>query len=139
MLIFAERRWSFGLLTILCFVSFTACVRDVSNADIVGKYVLAGPASSKDELDVRENGTYVHSFAPDAHTPTTSDSSTWKLEHHDGRALVVFSGFLTRFRAGQYDADARAAIWPAVPEKSVGGDVSLVVDSDLGWKYVRRP
>lgn len=116
-----------------CWILALACSSaPISVEDVIGSYEL-NKGSARDEVEVLTNGRYIHTYA--------LDSGTWSLREHDGTRLL-FEGFRSWSRGARYPHQSTerppAALWPALVERSVLGEVRLIVDIDQDWAYVRK-
>ena len=131
-------RWTLKALSLT--ITFTsvllACSRPAARDEVVGTYAMnAGKAH--DTLVIYSNGVYVRRYtSPGALTVTDSGRWTWDKVGEEER--LSFEKFIPRW----HDEPSRRVpkvpgFWSAKPERNWRGEITVLVERDLGWAYVR--
>ena len=106
-----------------------ACRTNVIEVEeVVGKYAINRHGIT-DEIEVRVDGRYVHSFG--AAASVRSHGGTWTLERADGEQVITFNDFIFGLEG---HGSGKPAFWVVSPER-VSGRTRLVVDDDVGLWY----
>ena len=122
-------------LTTCIVIANMACAdqRPIERSALVGTYVLnRGEAS--DVIEVRADGTYVHSYKTTGGVTHTSQDR-WYLDPLDGEQRITFEGFV--FALPGRGSGGRNS-WDVAIER-VAGSIRLGVDEDLGLWYQKQP
>ena len=129
---FPRSRIANWLLTGL--LALAGCSRPATRNEVTGTYVMR-TEDAEEKIVVNANGTYVHSY-PSRTKAMVVDTGTWTWEPAGAEKTMTFNDFNWP-RYGAYGEGTRRGFWPTTPEHSFGGRVSIVVNRDLGLKYVK--
>ena len=115
-------------LALLC-----SCTKHVTKSELVGDYSINIPGLD-DRLQLRSDGTYLHSFVSPGSQPT-SQTGKWAIEPPSQDGLIVtFEGFILALTATK----PRPAFFPATVEKGLH-PLRLVIDRNPGTFYEKVP
>ena len=129
---FPRSRIANWLLTGL--LALAGCSRPATRNEVTGTYVMR-TEDGEEKIVVNASGTYVHSY-PSKNRSMVVDTATWTWEPAGADKTMTFNNFMWR-RDGAYGEGTGRGFWPTTPELSFGGRVSIVVNRDLGLKYVK--
>ena len=113
-----------------------ACSRPATRDEAVGAYAM-NKGKARDTLIVYSNGTYTRRYAvPGA--VVVADSGRWTWDTLKTDHFLTLEKFIPRWNDELYPPTrATPGSWPATPERRFDGTVSIPVEGDLGWAYVR--
>lgn len=119
-----------GVLSLLTVIG---CTSKVTRQELVGVF-FANLPNENDTLDLREDGTYVHSFSS-GDTSASSQGGRWMIEpESDGETRITFDHFVLAI--GPHKSSS-PGFWPASAEKRFG-KVRLIINDDMGLYYAKK-
>jgi hypothetical protein len=80
---------------------------------------------------MKQDGTYIHSFVDASTKRVLVDTAAWEFGQDEGDLVLTL--FQYRFSAA-----SEKGYWATYPEVTALGSVVIVVDRDLGRRFVRR-
>ena len=113
-----------------CFTlaSLTSCSKPIDRAGLIGTYT-ANHGKGLDVLELRDDGTYVHSYQS-AGGVILTNSSNWEVSLEHDISRITFSKFSFTFDVGS----KVSGFWDVEVERS-GKKLRLVIDPDLNYYY----
>jgi hypothetical protein len=122
--------------TLPLIVMIGACSRPATKDEAVGTYAM-NRGKAHDTLIVYPNGAYARRYlAPGA--AAVVDTGRWTWDTVNTEQFLTFEKFIPRWDGELYPpATSTPGFWPARPERRSDGTVSIPVERDLGWAYVR--
>ena len=110
------------------------CYGDIEPGDVPGMYV-ANYREFTDTLFIEDDGWYIHLWARD--DTTVFDTGLWEYGFVGGERVVDFKNFSFPPRKG-LGTVSPPNFWPARMERSLLGEIRLIINSDLGLYYQQR-
>ena len=134
---FIRRAWLPLTVLVVAMAALSIAVRRRSGpVDVTGHYRL-NQGHARDELDLRPDGAYVHSYILPGQPPEI-DSGRWHSEVMDGAFTLTFDDFVMKSSLERdRRPDVSRGFWGATPERTMLGKLKLPVDPDKGWSYIR--
>jgi hypothetical protein len=118
-------------------VVIAACSRPATQDEALGAYAM-NKGKARDTLIVYPNGTYARRYAARGAALVVVDSGRWTWDTHKTEQFLTLEKFIPRWNDELYPPTrATPGFWPARPERRFDGTVSIPVERDLGWAYVR--
>lgn len=115
------------------------CHTKIDRADLVGIFT-ANTAAHRDVIDVRDDGTYVHTYRLDPQGSEITTTNKWTCETNDEATRITFDGFVwgTDFVQPNLSKEKREepSFWDVEVEKSFG-KVRLRINPDVHQYYVK--
>jgi len=107
----------------------SGCSKPVNKSDLIGKYV-SNYAKNADTLEIKSDGTYVHTFKETSGS-VTSNTNSWDFAFEDGKPRITFS----KFSFGPDGGSKISGFWDVEVERH-GRKLRLIVDPDLNYFYL---
>ena len=116
------------------------CHAKIDRADFVGTFV-ANSGTNRDIIDIRENGTYVHTYHFDPLGTEIISTNKWTCETSERETRITFEKFIwaSDFIPSNFSKDQRAtpSFWDVKVEKGFW-KVKLRIDPDVNQFYVKQ-
>ena len=123
------------------FLLTTSGCSQVARRDLVGSYRLVyefnGQRVGTEALVLFEDGTFRQVFHAE-YGAAVSNVGTWRLEHFDRQTQVCLEGALEPLSPFNYREPVRDRIIWDLPIEMRGDSVELIVNDDLGQRYVKE-
>jgi hypothetical protein len=117
-------------------VVIAACSRPATKDEALGAYAM-NKGKAHDTLIVYPNGAYARRYAAPG-ADIVVDSGRWTWDAIKTEQFLTFEKFIPRWDDELYPPiRATPGFWPARPERRFDGTVSIPVERELGWAYVR--
>jgi hypothetical protein len=114
----------------------TACSRPATKEEVVGLYTM-NKGKASDTLRVYPNGAYARRYAAPG-VASVVDSGRWTWDTVNGAQFLTLEKFIPRWDDELFPPTRAApGFWPARPERTIRGSVTIPVERDLGWAYVQ--
>lgn len=115
------------------------CSRTVEAGDVVGSYI-ANHGKGTDTLEIKADGTYLHSYKSSLEGVDTAFSHTGKWELEQGNKRIVFNQFVQGWpwRPGT-EVDLVPRNENNIVKKSlISGEVKILIDVDSNYYYEKQ-
>ena len=116
------------------------CHTKVQRVDLVGTFT-ANTATYRDIIDIRDDGTYMHTYHLDPQGTEIVSTGTWTYKTSDGVTRITFREFVwgTDFVQPDLSKSQREqpSFWIVEAQKSLG-TVRLRIDPDVREFYVKK-
>lgn len=122
-----------------CSIVLAGCHSKIDSTELVGTFT-ANPATYKDLIDIRKDGTYVHIYHLNPQGQEITSTNKWSCETNDGEMRLTFQKYVwgTDFVQPNLSTAERAkpGFWDVEVEKSFG-TVRLRIHPDVREYYVK--
>jgi hypothetical protein len=127
------------IFTIIGSVFCVGCQAKIDRADLVGVY-RADSGTYPDVIDVRDNGSYVHSYHLNPQGVEITTTNKWTCETNDGVMRITFEEFVWGVDFVQPNLSKAKregpSFWDVEVERSFG-KLRLRINSDVRQFYVK--
>jgi hypothetical protein len=122
-------------LSIWLILSLQAC-RPIDRRDVIRLYRLSG-TGARDEIKLGADGRYVHLYRSDQ-SEIVADTGSWDFVRGADGPRLEFSGFRMVYDTirSTFGFPSQRGYWIVHVDREPFGGVALMVDRDLGLRYV---
>jgi hypothetical protein len=128
------------MLAIIGGLFCAGCHNKIDRSDLIGSFI-ANPSTQRDIIDIRDDGTYIHTFHLSPQGLEITSTNKWTCETADGATRITFQGFVwgTDFVQPNLNKEKREepSFWDVEVEKSFW-KIKLRINPDVHEFYVKK-
>ncbi len=122
------------LVILICLIPLmSSCSMKINDNDLIGDYIANHPFGY-DELSIKKDGTYIHIYSGNDGSKF-ENRGRWDLKRSEGKVELTFSKF--KFGPPEYGTDV-PGYWVVNAQRSILGQIRLVIDYDLDYYYYKK-
>ena len=128
------------MLAIIGSLFCAGCHNKKVRSDLIGSFT-ANTSTQRDLIDIRDDGTYVHTFHLNPQGFEIISTNKWTCEISNGAMRITFEKFIwaAEFTPPNFSKEQREtpSFWDVEVEKSFG-KVKLRIDPDVHEYYIKK-